>query len=438
MKDLFDRIAQTLFFLTAMCLLIGYGLLAAYLQIFPAPQAQKIFRDVSLVYAQFFKPDLKMIAPEDVNLLTATRPEAASSGLVMVTAVDENNRNFIGIIDRSGQIIHEYRPDWFADIENHEFIPEQYRPKRQPGASIHGVQVLPDGSALLNFTTLGTARYDACGRKLWFLENFGHHSISPSNDGHFWVPSEVNPFTRQPDRIPNHQLTTKDATVQKITVEGEILEEINVLDILWKNDLMGVIYASAHGHSSPVVGGDTMHLNDAEEFPDDMEPGVFEPGDLMLSLRNPNTIIVVDRATLEVKHMIFGRMLRQHDPDFISGNEVLIFDNRNFYPAGHDGELRSRILLHDARTRSEKVVYQTEERWFTRYYGAHDVTANGNLLVAASLEGQVLELTPDGEIAWVWANERSDGGRVLITATEELPLDMDADFFVEKRAACGG
>ncbi|MEO0973948.1 MAG: arylsulfotransferase family protein, partial [Pseudomonadota bacterium] len=163
---------------------------------------------------------------------------------------------------------------------------------------------------------------------------------------------------------------------------------------------------------------------------------VFAPGDLMLSLRNINALVVVDPQTLEVKFLSVGRLLRQHDSDFLPGDRISVFDNRNLRPSR--GALQSRILEIDAKNGSTEVVLAGEgdARFFTAVMGSHTALANGNRLINASGEGRVIEFTPDGRIAWRFSNRIADGRNGRVFNARVLPEEMDAAFFATRRANC--
>ena len=67
-----------------------------------------------------------------------------------------------------------------------------------------------------------------------------------------------------------------------------------------------------NGNEHGIVTGDTLHLNDVETFPSHLEEGVFKAGDIMLSLRNINTVLVFRDEDLKVTHINTGTVVRQH------------------------------------------------------------------------------------------------------------------------------
>ena len=74
---------------------------------------------------------------------------------------------------------------------------------------------------------------------------------------------------------------------------------------------------------------DPFHTNDIDEYLGD-ESGLFEKGDLVLSLRSLNLLLVLRPATRRIVWYAYGLTSRQHDPDFISADSILVYDN-NFH-----------------------------------------------------------------------------------------------------------
>lgn len=123
------------------------------------------------------------------------------------------------------------------------------------------------------------------------------------------------------------------------------------------------------------------------------------------------TFWMIDRATGEVlwscgQHGTFGRREPPEEPLFSGAHEVdrvtnetfIMYDNGN-YRAVH----QSRAL----KVRVDPVAGLAEEMWEWRYPdmfdwwgGDADELPNGNVLIANTLSGRVLEVTPEGDIVW--------------------------------------
>ena len=436
MSDLLDRLPRLLFFgclgLAALGGAFVYGAVAFRADLFPMPQARQAYQMVSEV---FWPSDrvLKTTGTVYTEPIATLQPGQLEPGLVMVAGALEPRETAVRIVDRSGRVIHAWTPSW-SDIwpENEGDFP--FRP--DAGMYLHGVDVLPDGSLVANFEHQSTFRLDVCGNVLWKLDNLGHHSVHFAEDDTLWVPAEVN-IPNGPTGYPYHEAPLRSWTLQNIDLEGTILRTIPVIDIFLENDLEGLLYLSTRRNLAPIVRGDTLHLNDIETFPAAYESDIFNAGDLLISLRNINAILVVDPGSLEVKFLSIGHFVRQHDPDFLPGDRISVFDNRNITLAPEFPTAASRIVEISALDGSARTVLSGdgETPFFTEIMGKHQRLKNGNILVVSSGEGQVLEFSPDGRLAWRFGNRVGDQD-TRVYGARVLPPEMNEDFFEAQRATC--
>jgi hypothetical protein len=239
-----------------------------------------------------------------------------------------------------------------------------------------------------------------------------------------------------PER-PNHRPPFSEFFVLKVTPEGKIAREISVSDLLARNDLWGFFYMSATEDSSTEVTGDTLHLNDVEIFPSHLRPGVFERGDIMISLRNVNAVLVFNPDTLRIKYLTVGKVIRQHDPDFIDGETISIFDNHNIGPE-YQG-VQSRIVLMSAKVDHFKVVYSgsATQPFFTDIMGKHQWLPNGNILITEATKGRAFEINAQGALVWEYFNLVAESRLALLDEAQRLPAGFTTAFFTEKRRNCG-
>ena len=274
-------------------------------------------------------------------------------------------------------------------------------------------------------------------RGVWKLENLGHHSVHLAEDGMLWVPAETY-YEQEPTGQRNHEAPLRSWTLQKISPAGEILETLDVIDILEMNDLHGLLFLSSLENDETVVSGDTLHLNDIDIFPAALQSEIFSPGDIMFSLRNINTVIVIDAETHQVKFRATGQFLRQHDPDFAPGDRISLFDNRTMLPARGQAWTASRILELDTRSGEATVISDIDgdAAFSTAIMGTHQRLENGNILVVSAREGRILEILRDGSLAWEFQHRVDEGRNGLVTIGTLLPPEMDEAFFAGLAAAC--
>lgn len=419
------------------CGLFAYGMLAQRFGLFPVPLINRIHADVKELLA----PSDWILTREvsaDIVPIETYAPERLAPGLLMIAGIYEGRDTFVRIMDREGRVVHEWivaMSDVWPEVPL--AVPPHRRPKAGRGQYLHGIELLPDGSIVANFEHISSFRMDACGDVLWKLDNLGHHSVHYSDQGDLWVAAERF-VARGPTGYINHVTPMRSPSVQQISETGEILKEIEIIDVMLRNGLEGLLFLSSINNLTTLVKGDTLHLNDVDIFPADQPSEVFAPGDVMVSLRNINSILVFDPETLKVKFISTGMVLRHHDPDFLPGDRISIFDNRNLAPFKGRAWVGSRIVEIDARTGIPSIVLDGvgENGFFTSIMGVHQRLENGNTLVTVSDAGEVLEYMPDGTRAWRYNNHLAPGLNGRVFMAQVLPVEMDEAFFESLKTQC--
>jgi hypothetical protein len=178
-------------------------------------------------------------------------------------------------------------------------------------------------------------------------------------------------------------------------------------------------------------------LNDVEIFPSHLPSGVFAAGDVMISLRNIHAIVVFHPDTLHIKYLSVGKVVRQHDPDFIDGESISIFDNNNVAPKSQKPQ--SRIVRLSATTNHLQVLYagSNTQPFYTDIMGKHQWLPNGNMLITESTKGRAFEIDPQGALVWEYFNLTTKGYLALVDEAQRLPSVFTRAFFEEGRRTCG-
>ena len=422
MKMLLARLPALMFLVSLLFVAVVYGIFAQIYGLIPKPQLHAVAVSMERVFGGGVDEDLVFPAPEPGESLARTiYPDKLSPGLVFVQGVNAERQIFARVMDRDGNVIHEWRPDWFEIWGDNGTFREDVRPRQEPGTVLMGAQILPSGDLVANFHGLSTFRMDPCGKVVWKLQNYGHHSLELTDDGAMWVAAERD-YEDGP-LFPNYARDTQFMVLQKISLDGTVLRTIDVLDVLHRNGLDGLMYLSTISDKHTDVAGDTMHLNDVEPYPSGWPSQMFSPGDLMVSLRNINTVFVIDPKTLEMKFRSTGQALRQHDPDFMPGDKISIFDNHNLTPALSFEDSASRIVEINARTGKLDVVLDGAgpTHFFSQLAGSQQRLPNGNVLVQSQSGGRAMELLPDGRLAWSWNNRISSTKNAIVSGAQILP-----------------
>lgn len=339
-------------------------------------------------------------------------PDSLEGGPILVTSAWKFSDGWsrgLKLIDRNGETLHH----WTVDPTELFPDPPEHRTRRDPeSTNLHGSYVFPDGDVLVNVSYVGVARLDACSRVEWTLPAGNHHSLTRADDGTFWITAgsweepengvtDSTSFSGLPEKLYYDRLL-------HVREDGEILEEIDLLSIVYGNDLQRYI---AKGSKQPLTSTpqDLLHLNDIEPLSASMadEYAGFDAGDLLLSIRNLDLLLVLDPATKRVKWHTSREIIQQHDPDFIGDGWVGVFDNSLDGTARGDLLGGSRIVAFHPATDSVKTIFPTgkSDPFYTNVMGKWQQLDNGNLLLTEAQTGRLVEVTPGGETVWDWVVE---------------------------------
>ena len=429
-----SRFSLASFILSTTFIIFNVGYFARELKLFP----YQLYTEASKAWAQIQQERSEQL-PWYYQYSSRMPSEAienasrAQAGLSLVTEIAAEQSLLAKIIDLDGNTVHQWKIDWFKLWSNPEHLPEGIVPKSRPGTNIHGAVVMANGDLVFNFESKGLVRLDRDGKVIWRLPYLTHHSVHLHDDGNLWV-SGTKYQTEKVDRLPNLIPPFYEETILEISPEGEILREWYVADLLRKNGYKGLLYQGSLNNENTLIQGDDrllgktdiLHLNDVEPFSTKMQPGFFQPGDVMVSLRNINTVFVFDVASEEIKFISIGKFVRQHDPDFIDGDTISVFDNNN----ASEPERKSKITVVSATDKSYKTIFEGNKNnpFFTRVMGKHQWQPNGNLLITESMSGRGLEIDPQGNLVWEYINYVDRGIVGIVGEVQRLPPEYTEVF----------
>jgi hypothetical protein len=144
--------------------------------------------------------------------------------------------------------------------------------------------------------------------------------------------------------------------------------------------------------------GDLTHANSvkvlrrsfASQFP------LFKPGQVLISLRNLDTIVVVDRPTRSVTWATGGIWRIQHDAEFLENGHLLLYDNFGSFLTG------TRILEYEPQTQAIPWAYTNENatRFSAFFRGMKQRLPNGNTLIVDPENSRLFEVTMNKELVW--------------------------------------
>jgi Arylsulfotransferase (ASST) len=317
-----------------------------------------------------------------------------------------------------GRELHHWRAVFSEVWPVAAHLPREAAPANDWDATLHGAVLLPGGDVVFNFDAMGMARLDRCGEVVWRLPLMTHHSVTLDERGHFWVPSRRLIGGAEGARFPGLTPPFLEDSILEVSPDGQVLREISLLGAIYDSRYEGVLFANGVAATS-LASDDPLHANHVEPLPSALAGAfpLFEAGDVLVSMRNVNLVMVLDGRTARVRWAKNGPWVRQHDPHFLPDGRIAVYDNRRFPSAGPDAAggpaLASRILAIDPRTDRVTVLYEgtLDRPFYADSQGKHQFLPNGNILVTEPRAGRAFEVTAGGEIVWEFVN-RYDRDRV--------------------------
>jgi hypothetical protein len=271
-----------------------------------------------------------------------------------------------------------------------------------------GLDVTATGDILTNTNAVLTS-YNWCGEKNW------EAPWSPAPDG----------LRRNPDKVDgygwHHDIVAIDENIYTfvgsslMTVDsnsGEILSKITAADLMTWARRSGLSIFDARRkrpftdedfNQSNLVNlfhKDPFHFNKADILTADDagQYDIFEPGDILISLRELNLVVVARPSTKSIIWYRYGLTYAQHDATFNSGH-IDVFDNNSSSNPPEPKIVRLSIERNEAET----LFNLADWGMVMRAKGNFELEGN-QLLVTDDDAGRMIYGTLDGDINFVFEN----------------------------------
>ena len=353
--------------------------------------------------------------------------------------------NELRLIRRNGDIVVRWKVKFSEIFPDPSYL--ESPPSTDWNIDTHGAVALPDGSIVFNFDYGGLVKIDRCGHVLWTHESPSHHSIELAEGGGFWVPGRIYHGASEPSPFPPFPPPFVEDTIMKISGDGTLISEISVPQLFYDSGLESLLTSTGEEiESKQKWDKEILHLNKIAELKSDIANDfpLFNVGDLLLSLRKYNMLLVVDPETKTIKWWKIGPWVRQHDPEFIPGGKIIVFNNNSYRTAFGDGPdissldtpRVSNIIELDPVTGKHRIIYggKPNQELLTVIRGKHEYLSGGGLLITEFEGGRVLETDASGQILWEYINRYKKGEVAEITEARLYP----ANYFNVTDWSCEG
>jgi hypothetical protein len=371
------------------------------------------------------------------------KPEKTFDGFTLYTCVSMSvSGTQAFLINMRGDVVHHWAIS-YSDVWSQP--PHVDGPVNDYLVNFFDCQLYPNGDLLVVFhgqekwlNGYGLAKLDKDSKVIWKYAGNAHHAIEVGDDGAIYTIAHkvVRNMPKGLEFLPTPALVDE---LVFLSADGKVLREPLPILQAFRDSPYAPLLESAAGadkrdlppglnlphflnnaqnrgqdplHPEPLHANSIRVLNPrlAAKFPQ------FRAGQLLVSLRNIDTIAVFDPQKNSVVWATRGCWRAQHDAQFLDNGRMMIFDNL--------GSLRgSRVLEYDVRTQAFPWSYPGADQptFLTKERGMSQRLPNGNTLIVNSEPGEILEVTPQGETVWTCLV-----GRYVASARryrrEELPF----------------
>lgn len=455
MSQASDKIARRVFSLCLFLAVLGvgflYGALATRKNLFPAPQLEFTYEILTTLghndltshpRRHHLQPSRGMGEGVIVN-------EIGDDGALVFMAGFFDDENQARLVHRDGSVMRKWSLDYFkhfadADTRMCELASTLH-------VDQHGALVTPRGEVVFNYEYCGAVKLSPCGEVIWTLNDRAHHSIVPAAGGGYWLLGRQRwTASDAPDRMPPFSISAtkqeiKEDTVMKISEDGEILLEVSIPQLMRDAHLEALLTANGEDFSRDSADrGELVHSNKVAELPADYAGAFprFDTGDLLLSMRDLNLVMVVDPVSWDVKWHQTGPWLRQHDPEYLPDGRISIFNN-NVYRTVYPDEVLdlstppvSNITAVDPESGEVEVLFGEApgQEMLSAIRGQHEIRPGGGMVITEFDGGRVIETDATGKVVWEYVNAFDADSVGEITNADVYP----PGYFETAWEACAG
>ncbi|WP_374575709.1 arylsulfotransferase family protein [Phenylobacterium sp.] len=411
------------FAVSVLFLAFCFGVVVQRFKIFPYPvihEAARAFdalrhRDDDTLMAAAEADDAAPPRPK----ITVLSPKAGDEAILVTGGPYQNLERcprfgcMAWVQDRQGRIIHSWEVDLKALTDGLTGFGMGFPPS-QIAENVYpiGVALTPDGGlvAALHGRNMypyevGVVRVDRNGRILWKHFDSANHFLSVGPDGRIYSPAttvrgDLKYFGTTAVDVRCEGDKMLNDSVRVYSPDGAVEHDFPMQDVILNAGYPGLFY-SVRDDCDP------YHVNSVEVTSPQAASRLdgVNPGDLLVSVREESTILVLDGQTGAVKRIVTGRTAAQHSAVFEPAGTVLAFDNR-----GGERELGgTRIVRVNLDTGATETVFPRSKAqlpdgpFFAAERGRIDVSPDGGrALVASGEQGDIIEIDlKTGDPLWM-------------------------------------
>jgi hypothetical protein len=315
------------------------------------------------------------------------------------------------LVDMKGNPVHRWQCPF-----------ETAFPNKEPSAEttfFRRAFVYPNGDLLVLFQGGGIVKLDRDSKILWTSDLPAYNHLFVDDKGQILTIAKIARMI--PDLRPDGPIL--EDFIVFLTADGEIERRFSLLESFRASALAETIHPLPD-HADIFHTNTVIAIDDAVAESSDL----FRPGMLLVSLRDIDTVALIDPVSTTVEMAWRGPWRAQHQPVPLSTGSVLLFDNQ-----GAEGG--SRVVEFDPNTGELAWIFpqQAAATLWSAEAGSCQRLPNGNTLITESEMGRAIEITPDRAVVWEFSSPHRAGEKLEMVATlfEVVRLPAEALTFVD-------
>jgi hypothetical protein len=401
-----------------------YGAAAMYFQLPSADFLDNAFGGAK-AWQQRGRSTIPVLSPEELTAaqkgegIAVDKPAKTWNGFTLYVSSEGARAT---LIDMRGTVVHRWELPFSKAWADPPHVDDPIN-----DAQIHWFHcyLYPNGDLLAIYHADGDTPYgyglvklDKNSRLLWAYAARVHHAIDVGEDGTIYTlvqklvsePQAGLEFLPTPYLADSLVILSPEGRKQEIIPLADAFANSPYAQLLHLDHKFSdaLSFSRPNGASptaSPALAtsllanekNDLFHANSVKVLSRSLAPKFprFQAGHVLVSVRNLDTLAVVDRATRRVIWAAQGAWQLQHDAELLDNGHLLLYDNL--------GSLKqTRILEYDPRTQAIPWAYSNEGSTPFRalHRGAKQRFPNGNTLIVDPDARRLFEVTRDKELVW--------------------------------------
>lgn len=340
-----------------------------------------------------------------------------------VTMVSLRSGKDLQLVNMEGKTIYTWDLNYSRIWPN----PEHINNIKPVATYANKAQVFPNGDLLVQFSSgvdtpygYGLARLDKNSNILWKLSENTHHDFYvDTHNGDIY--SLLQKFVMEtPEGYEGLPFPMLADYVAKISKDGKVLNKVMLIKAFKNSPFYEMLFFGNvekrwdHTHANSIM---KLEPEMAAKFP------MFKPGQILISIRNPSILAVMDMDEEKIVWATTGEWKMQHEAKFTNNGTIILYDNRGYI----DTRVKTgRVLYIDPKNGKIIREYKNlEQPFYSKLMGGVEELSNGNMLIFATEQNKIIELTPENKAVWEFQLPPGVNNNIIDAArygTKELPF----------------